>query len=1075
MLALPALGQEPEEEENVVVVTGSRIARDPNVASPVPVQSVTSETIDYSGSFNTVDVLNDLPALAFSTTAETSNQDASADGQNTLDLRGMGQERTLVLVDGRRHVSGVEGSQSVEIGSIPPALIERVEVLTGGASAVYGADAVTGVVNFILKKDFEGLELDFKTGLSSEGDGEQYQVSGLYGKNFAEGRGNFTVGINYYKEPGLKMRARDWASSNRIADDDSNPALRFQTGDISGSATPNFAQFYDFDATGLYQYGLQIPSAQDFIDEYTDTFGAAPTLTASEQALLDRAAAAPPRAILPQHNFSISSKRGVIAPGDFSVFNGVDLDSNGVQDCLDSFVGYNSSLDGAQSFGILGGCWVVDDNGQPRPYQDGLVAGDFNGFGGDGIENFFDEEILIPREDRVAVNLTGRFEIAPSLSVFGEAKYVYSEVETGTPLNTFWDLLYGAPDNPFLPASLQALAQTTGGLYITRDPTDIGTNVDTNERRTLRFVAGIEGKFGEGWSYEVSGNYGEFERKLTDRNFLLSDRWFAAIDAVADPSTGQPICRSDIDPAVPPTTVFDIPSWDPGYFTFTPGDGQCRPANIWGGVGAISQESIDFFTTTVNNKDTITQTVFSATLVGDSAAWFELPAGAIGLAVGAEWREETSKAEFDSLGLGIIPSGAPFPAGTLVEEVSGNFTLGFEGSNKLNNARGSYDVTDLFTEVSVPLLKGVMLAEELTLDGAYRFSDYSTIGGADSWKLGLVWAPVDDVRLRVNVSQAVRAPNIFELFSPDQPAFFRPVDPCAQSEIDALALADAGAAALREGNCRAAGIPAGFEDPLSARFAGVAGGNDELQEETADTETFGIVLQPRFIEGLVVSVDYWDITVDDAIVAVAAQDIVDNCYDSPTFPNDYCGLFTRNSDPASAQFNGFNFLRQTQLNFGSIEAAGIDFAANYAFALGAHRFGLAAHATRQKKLDFFFDPADASAVDPELGELFRPKWAGDASVSWSFANLDVGWRTQYLGKQALRGVSIETYQTQYGPAGIADEIYLHDLSARYRLADSIMIFGGVQNLTDETPYITEFSWPTGPRGRFFYAGATLKY
>jgi iron complex outermembrane recepter protein len=158
--------------------------------------------------------------------------------------------------------------------------------------------------------------------------------------------------------------------------------------------------------------------------------------------------------------------------------------------------------------------------------------------------------------------------------------------------------------------------------------------MDTNERRTARVVLGVEGEIRAGWSYDVSGNYGRFERKFIDRNFLLSDRWFAAIDAVRDPLTGQPICRSDIDPTPPPATVFGIPARDPGFFTFTPGDGQCKPANIFVGAGAISQEAIDFFTTTVEDRDTITQTLFNATLVGSSEAWFSLPAGAIGLTVG---------------------------------------------------------------------------------------------------------------------------------------------------------------------------------------------------------------------------------------------------------------------------------------------------------------------------------------------------------------------------------------------------------------------------------------------------------
>jgi outer membrane receptor protein involved in Fe transport len=1074
---LPAEAQQADDVLEEVVVTGTRIARDPNVGSPVAVQSISSEALTVNGSFNAVDVLNDMPALSFSTTSESANQaDNIDDGQNSLNLRGMGEDRTLVLVDGRRHVSGVEGSQAVEIGTIPPALIERVEVLTGGASAIYGADAVTGVVNFILKEDFEGFDLAAKTGISGESDAEQLAISGLFGQNFSDDRGNFTIALDYLRDHGTKNRQRDWAINNRIADDDVNPALRFQRGDIDATAMPNFATYYDFDTTGLYSYGLPIPTAENFIANYTDEFGSAPALTEAELALIGRTANAPSRAILPFHNFSISSKRGVIAPGDFSIANGIDLDGNGVEDCLDSFVGYNSSLDGAASFGLAGGCWVMDENGEPRPYTDGLVAGNFNGFGGDGIENYHDADLLIPREDRIALNFTGRFDLGPTTTLFGEAKYVYSEVETGGPLNTFWDLLYGAPDNPFLPAALQGLAAATDGLYITRDPVDLGPNIDTNERRTMRFVAGAEGELGNGWSYEISGNYGEFQRELTNRNFLLSDRWFAAIDVITDPDTGQPICRSDTDPTPPPTTIFGIPSWDSGFFTFTPGDGQCRPANIWSGIGGISQEAIDFITTTAIDKDTITQTVFSATVSGEAERLLSLPSGnSLGFAFGVEWREEESKAELDPFNLGIIPAGAPFPAGTLVETVSDNKTLGFDGAGDVNNAVGKYDVYDIFGEVSLPILQDVRLARELTVDAAFRYADYSTIGGTDTWKVGAVWAPIEAMRFRANRSQAVRAPNIFELFSPDQAEFFRPVDPCVQEEIDDFAAADPEGAAIREANCRAAGIPEGFEDPLSARFAGVTSGNPDLEEETADTLTFGIVLEPIGLPGLSFTVDYWDITIKSAIVAVNDQDIVDNCYDSPTFPNDFCGLFTRITNPASAQFNGLNFLRQTQINFGAIEAAGVDVAVGYLFTPGPHELALTVQATKQHKLDFFFDPVDPSAVDPELGELFRPERSGNMSLSWSRGAFRATWAAHYLGKQALRNVEIESYRTQYGDAGIADAVYLHDLSAQFSLNDSIGLFGGVQNVTDEEPYITEFSWPAGPRGRYLFFGAQMTF
>jgi len=154
-----------------IIVTGSRIPIDPNLTSPVPVQSLTADDFRLSGEISLADVVNDVPALVSSLTAEN-----SVTGANALNLRGLGANRTLTLVNGRRHVAGFEGSQAVDVGSIPQALVERVEVLTGGASAIYGADAVTGVVNFILKDDFEGLDIDVRGGISDQGDAENFSI-----------------------------------------------------------------------------------------------------------------------------------------------------------------------------------------------------------------------------------------------------------------------------------------------------------------------------------------------------------------------------------------------------------------------------------------------------------------------------------------------------------------------------------------------------------------------------------------------------------------------------------------------------------------------------------------------------------------------------------------------------------------------------------------------------------------------------------------------------------------------------------------------------------------------------------
>ena len=199
-----------EDEETTITVTGSRIPMDPNVTSSVPVQSLSSQDIKMSGELNLADVVNDIPALVSTLTAEQ-----SVTGANQLNLRGLGGDRTLTLVNGRRHVAGFAGSSAVDIGTIPRALVERVEVTTGGASAVYGADAVTGVVNFILKDDFEGFKLDVQGGIPEQSGGENYGVDVVYGMNFDDGKGNIVFTATSEVEKELQWQDRDWSIDNR--------------------------------------------------------------------------------------------------------------------------------------------------------------------------------------------------------------------------------------------------------------------------------------------------------------------------------------------------------------------------------------------------------------------------------------------------------------------------------------------------------------------------------------------------------------------------------------------------------------------------------------------------------------------------------------------------------------------------------------------------------------------------------------------------------------------------------------------------------------------------------------------
>ncbi|MEJ2445970.1 MAG: TonB-dependent receptor, partial [Exilibacterium sp.] len=211
--ALPSFAQETapknSQELEEVVVTGSRIART-NLTASTPINLIDADAIVNSGAINISEVLQTQPATGVATFSSTvGNFDVNNSGVNTVDLRNLGEDRTLVLVNGRRFVAGVPGSQNVDLNSIPTQFIERVEVITGGASAVYGSDALAGVVNFILKKDYEGFEISGQSGRSEQGDDETHRLSMFGGFTFGDNRGSAMMSLTFDKENGVFARNRD--------------------------------------------------------------------------------------------------------------------------------------------------------------------------------------------------------------------------------------------------------------------------------------------------------------------------------------------------------------------------------------------------------------------------------------------------------------------------------------------------------------------------------------------------------------------------------------------------------------------------------------------------------------------------------------------------------------------------------------------------------------------------------------------------------------------------------------------------------------------------------------------------
>lgn len=1014
-LALPgqAFSQESEiEDVEVVNVTGSRIPSDPNISSSVPLQSVSAEDIKRSGELNLADIVADIPALISSTTAEN-----SVTGANQLNLRGLGGERTLTLVNGRRHVAGFRGTSAVDISSIPRALVESVEVTTGGASAIYGADAVTGVVNFILKDDFEGLRVDAQTGIPTQGGGDTFGLDIVYGTNFANDKGNIVFAGTYSTEDDLRYGERNWSRNNGIAS-------------VEPRANPDTSE------------------------------GAAS------------------RAVINDPRFWLTSQEGSIAP----TFGGrdvtyIDINGNGTPDCQES--------EGGRT-GFLAGCWLTNPDGSIRVNTDGVVLNGLWGIGGDGGRISFDRDTLLPSTDKLVLNVNAKYELSDNLVAFVEAKYVKAESTTFGELDTFYDTLFILPDNPYIPEELDPVLDETGGLLLTQDPLDFSdNNTFTYTRETERLVAGLEWDINDDHRLEFSINHGKFTNTTEDTGLYL-DRIFAAIDAVED-ANGNIVCRSDVDS----DAFYEIDYFTAGngyadggfasnrYYSFTPGDGQCAPLNPFGTYSA-SAEAQDFVTANLKDVLEIEQTVVSLIGSGLFDVSETLLDGPVGYATGIEYRKESSDNKLDPITLGILPDGTSFTPGVQVSEVD-PFLFSYTSIDNVQqfDTKGSYDVVDAFLEVRLPIFYDRAFAYEFTVDGAIRVADYSTLGQATTWKLGFAYAPIEELNFRGTVSEAVRAPNISELFDPQLPiTVSATADPCDPGNVDA-------GTSSRQANCVSSLLAAGVDsaeildadgnyiwvNPLTGRFAGTSGGNPDLDVETAETVTFGVVYQPSFIEDLIVTVDYWSVEIEDAIQAVGSGDILDGCFDSDSFPNlGFCEQFERRSD------GGLSDLTTGQINFAQQEAEGYDFSITYSFSVDENEFAASLVGTHQKTLNNFFNPLDLTDVNPEIQEITRPKTSGNLTLSWAKGPLDVALQTTYQSKQSVDEIELvlglNGNQALYGNDGFFDETYIVDINASYELDESFTVFGGINNIANEQPFATQTAWPVGPRGRTLFFGIT---
>lgn len=923
------LAQTTEAAPERIQVTGSRILREGAIA-PSPVTVISGRDLVETGAMNIGEVLKELPSLAATYTLANAGRSIGTAGLSLLDLRGMGASRTLVLVDGRRHVSSSAGSASVDTNSIPTAWLDSVEIITGGASAVYGADAVTGVVNFRLKKDIQGFDLVLSKGFADDNPYENHKALLSFGTDFAGGRGNFAVAAEFSGQDG--MNATDRRKTRTSYMSVANP--------------------------------------------------------------LD---------------------------GDYRDSNGVFI-HDGIPDksTVANAGWYDSSTAG--NFFLNGDWYIFNQDGSVRLQDLGTTYGNIEHCSNCEFLNLREYQDLQPGFNRQNLNMKANFDLTDSINLFAEGKYVRSKGSSeGQP--SFFE--YGSAiqikrDNAFLDESTAALmdANNLQTLRIHRFQKDAGRRFEQNTRTTSRFVVGAQGELTADWGFEAYVTHGETKLEQINYNNLMRTNFAQSVDAIVDAS-GNIVCRDVVARA-----------------------NGCVPTSLFGD-NAINQGARDWFNTTSYSHSTIRQQVANASV--NNSAIFELPAGNVGFSAGVEYRNEESESVPDR----FAATGATF-------------------LNSLQYMRGEFDVKEAFTEISIPLLADIPLVQDLTFDAAVRYADYSTIGDATSWKTGLDWNINGEFRIRATYSEALRAPNIGELFGPQNQTFFRVTDPCATTERQSQ---------IRVNNCAAIGIAPDLQlNNPAATVEGLNGGNPDLLAEKSNSYTVGFVFQPEAIRGFSLTVDYWSIEIDDAIAAISAQNILNRCVDSASGPNmQFCNLVQRNPETKSLQL-----ITSVVQNVASQTASGVDFEFGYDFDALNGRFNTKLIGTwLESRKTYSFQDFPSEFIE-NAGVAGDATWQANLSVNYRYDAWTAGVKTRYIDAVSL--YTSQSLALNPDPSDIMSygSYFVTDIRVGYDFASGVKLAVGMDNVFNrDLPGVsTGTTAETGLYnniGRFYYTSLSYAF
>ena len=974
-----ATGEQVSETRDIVV-TGSRIPQ-PNLTSSSPVTVISSQEVKLQGTTRTEDLINSLPQ---SFAAQGSNISNGSTGTATVNLRGLGTVRTLVLINGRRLMPGDPRQPVADINFVPSSLIKRVDVLTGGASSVYGADAVAGVVNFIMDTGFTGLRIDAQAsvfnhdndaisdvteaidargfprprGMSTNGGSQDISVA--FGTNFDDNRGHIMGYATYRSQDAILQSSRDYSACSLTANSPANTTALGREFVCGGSGTSANGTFLQFDPNTFAQI---------------DTFQVGPNQT------------------------FISGS----TPFNFAPYN------------------YYQRPDERYTFGVFAEYEVAPE---AKPYLEAM---------------FMDDQSVS--------------QIAPS-GDFGNTSL----------LNC---------DNPLFSAQQLARVCAPGRTFIDADGVEravvltLRRNVEGGGRRddlehtAYRVVGGVRGDLDRGLSYDAAYQYGKTILAQTYLNDFSITRLGRALDVVADPVTGDPVCRSVLDGTDP----------------------NCVPYNIFI-AGGVTPEALDYLQTPGFLRGNVQETVANLNFTIEGGEYgIQLPWAdrGVGINLGGEYRKE--KLRFDT--------DVAFATGDLAGQ--GGPTIG---------TSGSFDVRELFGEVQIPIINEGFI-HDFNISAGYRYSDYKIPATAttdsnsfttDTYKIAAELAPIKDVRLRASYNRAVRAPNVVELFSAQSIGLTGSVDPCAGPAVGGLVNGFTAA------QCALTGVTAaqfGNVTPNPAdQYNGFIGGNPALNPEKADSVTLGLILQPRFLPGFAATVDYFDIKVKETIGTIGFDTIITQCLE--TGDAFFCNRINRDQF-GSLWLTPDGFITDLNSNVGKLETRGVDVQASYAREIGSMgNLNLSLVGTWLDKL--VVEPVKGTRYD--CAGLFgnqcgtpNPAWRHKFRVGFTLPNgLGISGQWRYFSKVDVDVSSSDDDLNDPGSSGnfpgndkLAAQSYF-DLALTARIQDRFNFRIGANNILDKDPPVAggqvifagagngnTFPQVYDALGRYLFAGVTIDF